>query len=94
MKLEWHPLARADLVALITYIATNDPDAAYRVHDEFHRQIQVLAVYPEIGRPGRVRGTRELVLTGLPYIVAYRVGAAVVSILRILHGAERWPLDL
>ncbi len=54
----------------------------------------MLAKYPEIGRPGRVRGTRELVVAGTPYIAAYRIMGEVVTVLRVLHGARRWPRKL
>ena len=66
MKVEWHPLARADLAELVAYIASDNPVAAYRVHDDIRKQTGLLAIYPEVGRPGRVRGTRELVVTGTP----------------------------
>jgi toxin ParE1/3/4 len=44
-----------------------------------------------MGRPGRVPGTRELVVAGTPYIVAYRVTASRVDVLAIIHAARRWP---
>ncbi|HET6521471.1 MAG TPA: type II toxin-antitoxin system RelE/ParE family toxin, partial [Geminicoccaceae bacterium] len=50
-----------------------------------------LAQHPESGRPGRVPGTRELVVSGTPYIVPYRVQGNTVQILRVLHGARKWP---
>jgi toxin ParE1/3/4 len=87
-------LARADLAELVAYIASDNPVAAYRVHDDIRKQTTLLAIYPELGRPGRVRGTRELVVTGTPYIVAYRFAEDVVTVLRLLHGARRWPRKL
>jgi toxin ParE1/3/4 len=83
-------LARADLAGLVEYIANDSPVAAYRVHDDIRKQTSLLAIYPEIGRPGRVRGTRESVVTGTPYIVACRFAGDVVTVLRLLHGARRW----
>ena len=94
MKVEWYPWARADLAELVEYIATDDPAAAYRVHDDIRKQTDLLAIYPEIGRPGRVRGTRELVVAGTPYVAAYRLAGGVVTILRLLHGARQWPQKL
>jgi toxin ParE1/3/4 len=44
-----------------------------------------------MGRPGRVKGTRELVIVGTPYIVAYRIKGDAVQVLRVLHGAQKWP---
>lgn len=49
-----------------------------------------LAYHPEIGRLGRVSGTRELVVAGTPYIFVYRV-KATIEILTILHTARKWP---
>jgi toxin ParE1/3/4 len=94
VNVEWHPLARADLAELVTYIANENPAAAYRTHDDIRRQTDLLAAYPEIGRPDRVYGTRELVLTGTSYIAAYRFAAEAVAILRLLHGARPWPRRL
>lgn len=94
MTVEWHPLAHADLTELVTYIAEDSPDAAYRILDEVRRQTGMLASHPDIGRLGRVGGTRELVITGTPYIAAYRVCRNLVTILRLLHGARRWPVAL
>jgi len=94
VRVDWHPLARADLAELVAYIASENPRAAYRVHDEIRKQINLLATYPEIGRPGRVRGTRELAITGTPYIAAYRFARDVLTVLRLLHGARRWPRKL
>jgi toxin ParE1/3/4 len=45
---------------------------------------------PSMGRPGRVPGTRELVIAGTPYIVAYRAKRRSIEILRVLHGAQKW----
>jgi toxin ParE1/3/4 len=94
VRVEWHPLARADLAELVAYIASDSPVAAYRVHYDIRKQTGLLAIHPEIGRPGRVRGTRELVITGTPYIAAYRFAGDVVTVLRLLHGARRWPPKL
>ncbi|MGO9864549.1 MAG: type II toxin-antitoxin system RelE/ParE family toxin [Terriglobales bacterium] len=94
MKIEWHPRAHTDLAELVEYIASDNPVAGYRVHDDIRKQIDLLTMYPEIGRPGRVRGTRELVITGTLYIAAYRFAGDVVTILRLLHGARQWPKKL
>ena len=82
------------MAELVAYIASDSPAAAYRVHDEIRKQTRLLAAHPEIGRPGRVRGTRELVVTGTPYIAAYRFIGEVVTVLRLLHGARLWPRKL
>jgi toxin ParE1/3/4 len=94
VKVEWHPFAQADLIELLEYVAADNPDAAYRVHDEVLSQVGILEKYPAAGRSGRVAGTRELVITGLPYIAAYRIDKKRVTILRVLHGARKWPKKL
>ncbi|HEY5047607.1 MAG TPA: type II toxin-antitoxin system RelE/ParE family toxin [Rhizomicrobium sp.] len=94
MNIEWHPLARIDLAELVEYIANDDPGAAYRVHEEILDQVALLAAHPGMGRIGRVRGSRELVVARTPYITAYRVSASTITVLRILHGARRWPRRL
>lgn len=94
MRVDWHPLARADLAELVAYIASDNPIAAYRVHDEIRKQTNLLAKHPEMGRPGRVRGTRELVVTGTPYVAADRFAGDVLTVLRLLHGARLWPRKL
>lgn len=91
MRIEWRPAARLDLAELMEYIAQDNPDAAYRVHDEIRAHIEILHQHPEAGRPGRVRGTRELVISGTPYIATYQANPDAVTILRVLHGARRWP---
>jgi len=81
-------------MAIAEYIAQDNQTAAYAVHEAILRQVGRLAEHPQIGRPGRVEGTRELVVSGMPYIVAYRVTDQDVTILRVLHGAQQWPKRL
>ena len=92
MNLIWSPEAIADLAALRAYIAQDDPAAAQRVALLIIRNIETLLPdSPEIGRPGRVPGTRELVIPKTPYIVPYRVVGDTIQVLRVFHGARRWP---
>jgi addiction module RelE/StbE family toxin len=72
-------------------IALDNPGAATRVIERIRTAIRRLATSPAIGRPGRVEGTRELVITGTPYIVPYRVKGDTVQIITVLHSAQRWP---
>jgi plasmid stabilization system protein ParE len=53
--------------------------------------VEGLVQFPEMGRPGRIEGTRELVISSTPYIAAYRIVDEAVRILRVLHGAQQWP---
>jgi toxin ParE1/3/4 len=91
VRIEWRPLAENDLAEIVRYIAADSPQAAYHMQEEIARQTARLAEYPEIGRGGRVRGTRELVIARTPFVMAYRVGGEVVTVLRVLHGARKWP---
>ena len=90
-RIIWAPAALDDLEALRNYIAEHDPRAAQRIVDRIVKAVETLRRTPEIGRPGRVLGARELVITSTPYIVPYRVFGERLQILRVYHGARRWP---
>jgi toxin ParE1/3/4 len=90
-RLLWSGDAETDLDDITDYIAELDPEAAVTMRDEIERRLAMLVVQPRLGRRGRVRGTREMVLVGTPYIGIYRVEGADVLILRVLHGARQWP---
>ena len=72
-------------------IAAENPLAASRVIERIRIAVERLQEFPEIGRPGRVPGTRELVIVGTPYIVPYRLKDGTVEIITVLHSAQRWP---
>jgi toxin ParE1/3/4 len=91
MQLEWSVLAIADRDAIFDYIEADSPAAAATVDDRIRQAIENLAKFPEIGRPGRVHETRELVIPRTPYIAVYRIETGMLRILRILHGSQRWP---
>lgn len=93
MQILWLDRAEADLNELFDYLLERNPRAARRVYDAIREHVRRLADHPGIGRPGRVAGTRELVIPRTPYIVAYTVDRDVdtVVVLRVLHGARRWP---
>lgn len=94
MRLEWSAFALADRTAIFDYIEADSPKAAIAVDGRIREQVQTLARFPESGRQGRVEGTRELVISRTPYIAAYRIAGKTVRILRILHGAQRWPEEM
>lgn len=93
MKVEWLPEAERSLAAQLEWIGQHDPWAALDMGDAIHAAVGRLADFPAMARAGRVRGSRELVVVGTPYIVVYRIEPSVVVILRVLHGAQRWPRD-
>ena len=85
--------AERDKDGIIDYIAQDNPRAAVHVGDEIERQVEMLIEFPNMGRIGRVEGTRELVISDTPYVVAYRVRGDSVIVLRVLHGARQWPTE-
>jgi len=94
MRLSWLNLALDDLDEIAEYISRDYPDAARRVVKRLWKAAQDLTGQPEMGRPGRVHGTRELVVVNTPLVVPYRVVGSEVQILRVLHGAINWPNSL
>lgn len=90
----WSPEAIGDLAALRVFIEENNPAAARRtVLRILHAVETLLPQSPAMGRPGRVPGTRELVVPPTPFIVPYRVEGTTIQILRVFHGARRWPQE-
>ena len=90
MKSEWLPAAVQTLDAQIFYISRLNPQAAVDMGDAIEAAVSRLADFPESARPGRVPGTRELIVIATPFVVVYRIEAMGVLILRVLHGARRW----
>ena len=91
MRVRWLRRALRNLDDNAEYIARDNPDTAARVVQRIAASVERLATHPASGRIGRVPGTRELVVTGTPYIVPYRVRGATVEILRVFHTARKWP---
>jgi toxin ParE1/3/4 len=91
----WSPEAIDDLVSLRAYISRDDPGAAQRVALHIIHDVEaLLSENPRMGRPGRVSGTRELVIPNTPFIVPYRVQGDTLQVLRVFHAARRWPEKL
>ena len=88
------PLFLATRNAQLRHIARDDPQAAVAQGERIMVALDHLSQHPEMGRSGRVQGTRELVVGGTPFIVIYRVKpkAQRIEVLRVLHGAQQWPL--
>lgn len=91
MKLEWTPRARKDRAAAIDFIARDNLRAALIQLDQIERQTEMLIRHPEMGRPGRKKGTRELVISRSPFIVIYRIKGERIELIRLLHGSRQWP---
>lgn len=94
MKLVWAQFALGDRDAIFSCIEGENPRVAAHIDEEIGRSVRRLLEFPESGRPGRIAGTRELVIARTPYIAAYVIMADRIRVLRILHGAQMWPAEL
>lgn len=94
MRVRWTALAVSDLQEIRQYIGVRNRVAARGVARKIRATVAVLFAQPGIGRPGRIAGTRELVVDGTPFVIPYRVRDETLEILRVLHGARRWPRRL
>jgi toxin ParE1/3/4 len=94
MQVRWLRKALANLDQAADYIAQDNRAAAAAIVKEAFRLTDLLADNPNMGRPGRVPGTRELVMAHYPYIIPYRIRNGWVEVLRVFHAARRWPETL
>jgi toxin ParE1/3/4 len=90
----WSPRAIGHLAALRDYIARENPGAAARTATTLLAAVDRLAELPNLGRSGRVSGTRELVVPGTRYVIPYRVRGERLEIITVFHGRQRWPRRL
>jgi toxin ParE1/3/4 len=91
MRVAWTQRALADLESVRGYVAEFDRIAAARLVERIVEASHRLADHPHIGRPGRIAGTRELIVPRTRYLLPYRVRGQTIEILRVYHGARRWP---
>lgn len=92
MRIVWSAESIEDLAALRAFVAADSPGAAKRMIRRIRQMVDMLLPQnPQIGRRGRAPGTRELVIARTPFIVAYRLRNETIEILRVFHGARRWP---
>jgi len=90
MQAKWTRKALINLNDAIEYIAGDNPTAARKVAQLVWDSSQLLALQPYVGRPGRVQGTRELIVSNLPYILPYIQKGNTIYILRVMHTMV-WP---
>lgn len=90
MAVVWRHAALLDREAIYDYIAADNPQAAAALDSLFVEKIAMLKRFPQMGRPGRVSGTRELLVHD-HYRVVYDQAGANIRILRLLHVARQWP---
>lgn len=91
MLLRWTDEAAADLERITGYLFEHTPERASRLVRALYEAPATLLTFPNRGRPGKKEGTRELVMSPLPYIVVYAIRGDALFVVRILHGAQRWP---
>jgi toxin ParE1/3/4 len=93
VKIGWSELAVAHLRSAYEYIATDNPTAAEGMLDRIFSAVEALERHPLMGRAGRVEETRELIVPGTPFIVAYRQTKSGIEVLAVMHAARKWPQE-
>ena len=88
MIIRWTSEARTDRRNQIEWRAERNPRAAASMDAKVEQSVRLLGDFPEIGRPTNVADTRELSVTGTPYIVVHRLTSATVQILRLYHSSQ------
>ncbi|MDP2431008.1 MAG: type II toxin-antitoxin system RelE/ParE family toxin [Pseudomonadota bacterium] len=91
MRVDWLPQARRNLIQEADYLAGKNPAAAHDMLQTIRSAVRLLAQQPGAGRPGRVPGTRELVIQHYPYLIPYRVRGDVLEVLRVFHTSRKPP---
>jgi toxin ParE1/3/4 len=91
VKIVWTEPARQDLRDIFEYIAEANPKAARALLVEIKERVGVLESQPQLGRAGKVEGTRELILAGTSYILPYRLKDQQIQILAVFHTSRQWP---
>jgi toxin ParE1/3/4 len=94
MKVVWSRRAIRHLIHLRAYIGQDSATNATLVANRILRAVDLLQTHSQIGRPGRVLGTRELVVPDTPYIIPYRIRAGRLELIGIFHGRQKWPAQL
>ena len=90
LPVNWSAEAEADFLAVVGYIAGQNPDAAQRMWDVIEHAVLQVSAHPYMYRHGRILGTREAVVHP-NYILVYRVGSGMIDVLRVLHARQHYP---
>lgn len=91
MKVVWTRTALSGLNGARDYVAEESPAAAARLVERIEKTAQALRRHQQIGKPGRVEGTRELSVAGTSFIMVYMIEARQIEVVALIHGARRWP---
>lgn len=92
--IRWTKRALRRLDEIGAHVAEDSPEAAARVIARILSAAELLTEQPAMGRVGRIKATRELVLVDIPYIVPYRVTGDTIETLTVIHAAQQWPQTL
>lgn len=92
MRLRWTPLAVADLHGIDEYLKEHHPRYREATIRKLYGKLRALKDAPNIGRLGRIAGTRELVFPPMPYVAVYRISGETIEVLRMYHGSQNWPV--
>ena len=90
MKLVWTRPASEDRKNIREFIAADNPSAALELDEMLSDKVARLIDHPGLGRPGRIAGTRELVVHQ-NYLIVYDTTSELIRVLRVLHAARMWP---
>ncbi|MHB1641994.1 MAG: type II toxin-antitoxin system RelE/ParE family toxin [Acidithiobacillus sp.] len=90
MKIIWTPEAQQDRADVWEYIAADNPRAAARMDELFSNAAARLTDHPNLGMPGRIVGTRELI-PHENYRMVYEIDGETVWMLALVHAARQWP---
>ena len=90
MKLVWRPAAFDDRATIMDHIAEDNPGAALDLDELIEEKTSALIDHPRLYKPGRMKGTREMVVHP-NYVVVYQESKTEVVILRVLHARQQWP---
>jgi addiction module RelE/StbE family toxin len=94
MQVVWTLDALDDLKHLRDYIRLDNPDAAEEIAKKILEVVSKLRDYPSLGKAGRIVGTREMAISGTPYVLPYKVIQDSLVIIRVLHGSRQWPCSI
>lgn len=90
-RILWTLPAVEHLKEIRAFISKDNPAAASRVVKAIREQVKPLADHPQMGRSGILEGTRELLISRLPYLVVYQQQDGIVTVLAVVHTARNWP---
>ncbi len=91
MKVRLTATAERDIDAIVAYVRERDEPAAAQIRRAIARASAGLGAFPLLGRPGRLAGTRERLLSRYPYLLIYRIHMDTIFVLRVLHQHQQWP---